>query len=85
MIKVVHLGFFYLLTDLLMQNTHQCFDDACFPPLLVVPKDRRVGWTVFGQVFPIAPILELIEDSINDLSFCPIARSGSFLLWEYLD
>jgi hypothetical protein len=61
MINVVHLGFFYLLADLSMKDTHQVFKHPCVASFFVVPIDRRVGGKIFGQVFPIAPFFHDLE------------------------
>jgi len=44
--------------------------------------NSRVGREVFRQVAPVAPILELIQDAIQDLSLCPNGRSRLPLLGQ---
>jgi hypothetical protein len=68
-----------------MQDLHQLLNDSCISPLFVVPVDRRVGWEIFGQVLPIASILEAIEDAIEDIPIVPLERASPFLWRKYLE
>lgn len=78
-INRVHLGFFFLGSHLFMQDLHQNLHNSCISPLFVMPVDGRVGWEVFGQVLPIASILEAIEDAIENIPIAPLERACPFL------
>ncbi len=49
-----------------------------------MPVDCRVRGQIFGQVLPIAAILELIEDAIEDSSLALVGRSCLLLSWQDL-
>jgi hypothetical protein len=65
-----------------MQSRHDSFQYPFSTPLFVMPEDGGVRGQVFGQITPIAAILELIEDAIEDLSFAPTGWSSFLLLGQ---
>ena len=72
--------FFDLGSDLTMKRGHDGIKDACFSPMFVMPKHRGIGRQVLRQVHPIAAILELIENAVDNLSFTPFGWTSPFLL-----
>ena len=49
----------------------------CIAPLLVMPINCRIRREVFGQVAPMAPIFQLIQNAIENLPFGPTPADGS--------
>ena len=47
-----------------------------------MPEDGGVRRQVFRQIAPITTILQLIEDTVDDLSFAPTRRSGLLLVGQ---
>ena len=49
-------------------------------PMLVVPVDSRIGRKLFGQVFPVTTIFELIQHAVNQLSIVPSQGASALFL-----
>ena len=56
--------FFDLLSNLTMKRGHDGLEDPVLTPVFVMPKDCGIRGKVFGEVYPVTTIFQLIENAI---------------------
>lgn len=76
----IQYGFLDAFSHLNMQCLLNLVKHSILTPLLVVPEYDRIRQQVLRQIFPIAPVLQLIEHTIENLSLRPHYYSTTLTL-----